>query len=48
MNAPYSTVFWKFRNIFKTIILENLLSSFNKGAFTYDVRCFGGIFDLPT
>ena len=19
-----------------------------KGAFTYDVRCFGGIFDLPT
>ena len=20
----------------------------NLGAFTYDVRCFGGIFDLPT
>ena len=19
-----------------------------RGAFTYDVRCFGGIFDLPT
>ena len=19
-----------------------------KGAFTYDIRCFGGIFDLPT
>ena len=22
--------------------------TFTKGAFTYDVRCFGGIFDLPT
>ena len=31
-------------------ILSNseLLTLYNKGAFTYDVRCFGGIFDLPT
>ena len=30
------------------LLVCNLVYASAKGAFTYDVRCFGGIFDLPT
>jgi hypothetical protein len=47
-------IFWETNNkyfcyhFFIVFLCCYIVVVITKGAFTYDVRCFGGIFDLPT
>ena len=52
VNAPlaFSEYLWRgsLMLMYCDLLGKNVIQLYDKGAFTYDVRCFLGIFDLPT